>query len=262
MSIITAALVPHSPLLIPAIGKKHYGLLTKTEQAYQEIENDLYAGRTEAIVVISPHSQEGEYIGVNTGREFEIKFEEFGDFSTKFHVSGDAELARKIKEEQPRGGKIRLLRQPCLDHGAGVPLYMLTSHLKEVGTVPVRPSREGLEYHFLFGRHLKNILQRENKRIAVLASGDLSHSLTRSAPAGYSPKAAKFDQKIIDIIKNKEEFKEITEINEKTAEEVQVCALKPLAVLLGIFETIEFEPQLLSYEHPFGVGYLTMKFNL
>jgi hypothetical protein len=35
-----------------------------------------------------------------------------------------------------------------------------------------------------------------------------------------------------------------------------------ILILLGILDEVKHEPQLLSYEYPFGVGYLTMEFKL
>jgi aromatic ring-opening dioxygenase LigB subunit len=262
MGIITAAIVPHPPLLIPAIGKDNISLLKKTADSYKEIEADLYAGQIDTIIILSSHGplQERTF-GINIGDEFQIKFENFGDFSSKSSLAGNVGLAQELKERLSGLSDVELINRPDLDHGVGIPLYLLTPNLKKIKIVPVYPSEDDLESHFEFGKNLRRPLQIQEERIAVISSGDLSHSLTKSAPAGYSPKAAKFDQRIIEFLKTKN-FEEILDMNEKTINEMQTCALKPLAVLGGTFETINFEPQLLSYEFPFGVGYLTMKFNL
>lgn len=262
MSIVTAAITPHSPLLIPTIGKEHLNFLKKTYYAYGEIENDLYAGQVDTIILLSSHGPSYENnFGINIGKEFKANFENFGDFSTKITLPGDVGLAQKLRERMLKEAPITLINRPELDHGLGVPLYMLTSNLKRVKIIPIYPSENDLNSHFEFGQKLRRPLLQEDKRIAVIASGDLSHSLSKNAPAGYSSKAAKFDQRIIESIKEKN-FEDILELKEKTIEEVQTCALKPLSTLLGIFQPIQFEPELLSYEYPFGVGYLTMKFNL
>ncbi|MFW5888648.1 MAG: AmmeMemoRadiSam system protein B [Patescibacteria group bacterium] len=262
MSIITAAIVPHPPFLIPNIGKENAGLIKKTADSYKEIEADLYAGQIETIIILSSHGPLKEkYFGINIGDEFQINFEKFGDFSSKISLAGDIGLAQELKEKLPNSRKVKLINQPELDHGAGIPLYLLTPNLKNIKIIPVYPSGDSLEAHFEFGKNLRRPLQMQEKRVAVLASGDLSHSLTKSAPAGYSAKATKFDQKILDTIRNKN-LQEISDINEETIKEVQTCALKPLSILFGMFDAIDFTPQLLSYEYPFGVGYLALKFNL
>jgi len=49
-------------------------------------------------------------------------------------------------------------------------------------------------------------------------------------------------------------------MNEKLISDAGECGLKSIAILLGILEGIKYEPQILSYEGPFGVGYLTAEF--
>ncbi len=41
MKIIFAALVPHSPLLIPEIAKENYRLIAKSAAAYDKLEAEL-----------------------------------------------------------------------------------------------------------------------------------------------------------------------------------------------------------------------------
>ena len=53
-----------------------------------------------------------------------------------------------------------------------------------------------IQDHFEFGKLLKKEIINCRKKIAVISSGDLSHRLTRNAPAGYSSKGKKFDKKI------------------------------------------------------------------
>lgn len=269
MSIITAALVPHPPLLIPEVGKDNWKLLEKTYNAYKSIEEDIYAGRVETVVIISAHGPEKENsFGINIGEVFNVSFKEFGDFSSKISAKGDVALAQTLKEELGSEAPVDLLNKTELDHGVGVPLYLLAGYpqnkpenLKKLKFLPIYFSGGSLEANYEFGQKLKRQLQITDKRIAILASGDLSHRLTKNAPAGYSAKGAKFDKQITEFLKNKD-FKKILNIKQSITEEARSCALKPIAILGGILETIDCQPELLSYELPFGVGYLTMKFNL
>ena len=40
------------------------------------------------------------------------------------------------------------------------------------------------------------------------------------------------------------------------------CGLKPMIILSGILHGMEYEPEILSYEAPFGVGYLICNFKM
>ena len=108
---------------------------------------------------------------------------------------------------------------------------------------------------------IKSKLLSSSARIAVIASGDLSHKLSKNAPAGYSPKGKKFDKKLIDCLLKKQTH-EIIKFKPELIADAGECGLKSIIILLGVLEGMKYEPQLLSYESPFGVGYLTMNFKL
>ncbi len=262
MSLVFSALVPHPPILIPAIGKENSARLEKTRLAYQELEHDLYAAQAETIIVISPHGPiQGDVFTINLSPEFKIDFEEFGDFSTRMELKGDVGLAYKIREALETKAPLQLISQLKLDHGSAIPLYMLAQNLKNIRVIPLYYSGLNLEAHFEFGRLLKQELMVNKNRIALIASGDLSHRLTKDAPAGYSPQGAKFDKKIAEYLQNKK-AREVLRLNEKLISAAGECALRSIVLLLGILEGIEYEAEILAYEAPFGVGYLTMNFKL
>ncbi|MBI4779275.1 MEMO1 family protein, partial [Candidatus Falkowbacteria bacterium] len=118
-----------------------------------------------------------------------------------------------------------------------------------------------LAAHYDFGKMIKSKLLNSNVRVAVIASGDLSHRLSKNAPAGYSPKGKKFDKKLIDNLLEKQ-TNEIIKLKPELIAEAGECGLKSIVILLGILDGMKYEPRLLSYESPFGVGYLTMSFKL
>jgi len=55
----------------------------------------------------------------------------------------------------------------------------------------------------------------------------------------------------------KKQTGEIIKFNHSLVADAGECGLKSIVILLGILEGIKYEPELLSYEAPFGVGYLT-----
>lgn len=267
MSIVFSAITPHPPILIPAIGKENLEQLKNTSQAYKKLEENLYARKVETIIIISPHGLIfPSSFAMNLSPEFNINFEDFGDLVTKLKLPGDIGLAYKIRESLETKAPLQLISEPNLDHGSGVPLYLLTQNLKNtsgqagpVKIIPIYYSGLGLEAHFKFGQLLKKELLVSKNRIGIIASGDLSHRLTKDAPAGYSRQGAKFDKKLIEHLKNKK-TPDILKMNKKLISDAGECGLKSITILLGILEGMKYEPQILSYEAPFGVGYLTAEF--
>lgn len=262
MSLITSAITPHSPLLIPNIGKENLELLNKTREACDKIKEDIYASQIDTLVIISSHGGfEDEVFNVNLSPSFRINFEEFGDFSTQKEIEGDIVLSHQIKKESEINKEhIRLLDKPTLNHGIGVPAYLLSEQIKNLKVVPLYCSEANLEKHRQWGTRIKEAVLKSNKRIGVIASADLSHKLTKNSPAGYNPKAVNSDQKIINFIQNKK-IPELTKMDPEYFQETATEGIKSITVLGGIMNKMEYKPQLLSYEYPFGVGYMVMKMN-
>jgi AmmeMemoRadiSam system protein B len=198
---------------------------------------------------------------MNLNPKFEINFEEFGDFTSKLNLEGDVGNAYKIREHLETRAPLQLISQEKLDHGCGVPLYLLTKNIPKLKIIPLYYSNLTLEAHFNFGKLMQREIQVNKDRIAVVASGDLSHRLSKNAPAGYSPKGSKFDNKLIELLQNKK-TQSILGMNEKLINEAGECGLRSIIILLGIMNGIEYKPEKLSYEGPFGVGYLSMNFKL
>lgn len=262
MPIVFSAITPHPPLLIPPIGKENLELIKATVKAYDKLEENLYHSGAETIFIISPHGLvQSDAFTINLSPEFKGNFEDFGDFSTKLNFTGDVGLAYKIRESLETTAPLQLISQPLLDHGSLVPLYLLTRNRPQMKIIPLYYSGLDLEAHFRFGQLLKRELTYNKDRVAVIASGDLSHCLTKDAPAGYSPKGKKFDQKLIEYLLANQ-TREILEMNHKFIVEASECGLKSIVILLGIMDGVKHEPVKLSYEAPFGVGYLVMEFKL
>jgi aromatic ring-opening dioxygenase LigB subunit len=93
-----------------------------------------------------------------------------------------------------------------------------------------------------------------------VASADLSHRLTRGAPAGYSPFGKKFDEKILDIFQERK-LSALLSFEPELAEKAAQCGLPILTILAGILSEIDAVPEVLSYENPFGIGCATIRYD-
>ena len=78
--IVFAAVVPHSPLLVPSIGKEHTEKLANTTHAYAELEQTLYLAKPDTLVMISPHAQMyPDAMSGNASPKFTAVLKQFGD---------------------------------------------------------------------------------------------------------------------------------------------------------------------------------------
>lgn len=262
MPIVFSAITPHSPILIPQIGKSNQSRLKATLNSFAKLKKILEDKNPDTILVISPHGLVNkEVFTINLEPKFSANFEEFGDFATKKEWLGNVGLAHQIRESLETKEILRLTSNERLDYGVSVPLFLLTEKLPKVRIIPLYYSGLTLAEHFEFGEVLRKKLQKRKQKIAIIASGDLSHRLSKEAPGGYSPKGKKFDHKLVELVQ-KNKSAEILKMDEKFIEEAGECGLRSILILLGVLSTIKMEPKLLSYEAPFGVGYLTMNFEM
>lgn len=160
-------------------------------------------------------------------------------------------LGRKLKESNPDS---IIISAPHPDWGFNVPLFFLANDFqKETKTFLI--GLESPEFYFEEGKKLHQELAKD-KKYALIASGDLSHCLKEDGPYGFSPDGPKFDKELIDSLKKKD-IENIFKLDEKYPEAGE-CGLRSICFILGILEAsgINWKAEILSYEGPFGVGYL------
>ncbi len=250
MSIEFASLCPHPPIIIPGVGnEKDREKVSKTIESMNRLAADLKEKEIETVVIVSSHINHSEKFIIKTDNGFTSSLP--GALLT---YKGDPELAGKIsslKDAKPlKGGD--------LDHGTAVPLHFFKQKKPNIKVVPVGTTSLSIENHFLFGKKLGKLLSEEKKKIALIASGDLSHRLTPSAPSGFSEEGEKFDKKFLTLIRGKK----ITELDEKMIEKAAPCGCRSAAILTGSISTKNYNPEIVSYEGPFGVGYAVIEFKL
>ena len=265
-----ASIVPHSPILIPSIGKQNTGVLKKTVEAINTLKKKIAKEKIDTIIIISPHQKENTDISLNNHFNFNINFREFGDYSSRIFLTGDLALAYHLKESAEPEFQVALKAKSTPDHGSNIPLYLLLSENNQIikdfkgKVIIINTSKsQDLKYHYDFGEKISFRLKNSSKNIAVIASGELSHCLSPNAPGGFFHKANFFDDKTIEHLKKGESgVNDLLATNVKLATEAKECGLRPIAVLLGIISSLDYKPSTLSYQKDLGIGYLTMDMNL
>lgn len=261
MSLVFGGIAPHPPLLMPGIGKEKAEMLTATQEALTQLEQDLYLQKPDIIAIISPHEGlfEDTFV-VNAHTAFHSAYDEFGDLVTKDEWKGATDLAAKISHVGSVNQiPVRLVSEEKLSHGASIPLHFLTAHLPDVKVLPIGFSNLDTKNHVAFGEMLKEVFMDQNKRVAVIASGDLSHTLTEGSPAGYDETGAAFDAELIKLLETRNTAG-IMQLDSNMIAASQECGYRSILIALGMLKDMDFSFKRYSYEHPFGVGYLVGNF--
>jgi len=252
-----ACLVPHPPLIIPGIGTGHE--IPDTRRSFEQIADKLAAYKPDTVVIISPHSiLYSDYFHIAPGKGASGDFSTFGAEDIKYSVSYDKELAGligKLARKQGISAGSEGSRSPALDHGVMVPMYFL----KPGKIVRISLSGFSLAEHYRFGMCINEAARMLSRKIAVVASGDMSHKLKEDGPYGFTVDGPRHDQFVYDCIKS-QDFRRLMTIDTGLCERAAECGLRSLVMLLGALDGMNVVSRVLSYEGPYGVGYLTADF--
>jgi len=166
-------------------------------------------------------------------------------------------LAPKLATTKP---EVIVVSSPHPDWGFNVPLHFLAKEVHGIEIKPYLTDFSSPRVHFERGKKIISTLS-YIKRLTWIASGDMSHRLKEDGPYGFHPSGPKFDQEFIRLLKAKD-IQGILNLPERLVEEAGECGLRSFCMLLGALEAskIKWQPEVLSYEGPFGVGYLVSQF--
>lgn len=248
-----AALMPHPPVLIPGVGGSRCLDVEPTIQALKSLANTIVSHQPDLLILLSPHSpRPSSHFSLWLQPRLRGGFEQFGDTETEIDLPNDLSYAKALLQEA--NPIFHELMETKLDHGATVPLYFMQEAGWVGATVVIgltdRPPAE-LDH---LGRQLQHLCLKEERRCALIASGDMSHRLKPGAPCGYDPAAQSFDQQFVTAIQE-QRLATIATIDPAlrllAAEDVVDSTL----VALGALREADRNSHCLSYEGPFGVGY-------
>jgi MEMO1 family protein len=267
MPLLGCFVTPHPPIIVPEVGGSELARVDATVVAMQKLMDETAGLDPETIVLLSPHATVSRsQMGVSLAHAYRGSFAYFRAPRVTLRAEADLELAKEIVDEASRHGIPTVVTATHetaadLDHGAMVPLYYLMKGLlKPCRLVLLSFSYLSLEEHLRFGRALGALLQASPKRIVYVASSDLSHRLTPDAPAGFNPRAAEFDRAVVETF-SKGDWEALLSLDAGLVNAAGECGYRSLVVLAGIVEAItelgaKARNEVLSYEGPFGVGYL------
>jgi len=266
MNITFCGVMPHPPIALPEVGGAEADKIMATREAMLELGRRIKASGAETLVLISPHAPVfGDGIAVNMLPEVRGDFGRFGAPRVSFSYSVNRQLGGEIGRAAEQMGipvidlDDQVARQtgvqPDLDHGMTVPLYYL--HKAGIGLtlVPCSMGVFAAQKLYAFGVAVQRAARATNAKVAVVASGDLSHRLTPDAPAGYDPRGKEFDEKLVSLIQSMD-VAGILNLEEDLCERAGECGLRPITMMLGALDGLAVKSEVLSYEGPFGVGYL------
>ena len=244
MALVYACICPDTRPVAPE------GEAQRTVAALRRVAEALAAFEVETAVLVSSRGPaQREAMGVLTASRVEggLSFET------------DGELARRVLAETAKA-VVRAAELRRWDAGNyedwTAPLSYLSASggLSGARLLMITTSWLDQRAHFEFGRAVGRAVAEHERRVAVVCAGGLSHALA-GAPSSSDPAGRVFDEHYGRAIEAWD-VKWLVGLDREFRRRAAEGAVAQTAVLMGALSGYRIQPRVLSYEAPFGVGYL------
>ena len=258
MPILAAFMVPHPPMIVPAVGKGGEKQIVKTIRSYEKVADEIASLKPDTIIISSPHTiMYTDYFHISPGSSASGSFARFGAPEVSFHEMYDSDLVGKIvnlADEKAFPAGMLGERDPALDHGTMVPLYFIRQKYKSGKIVRVGLSGFPLAMHYQLGQLIKEAVNQCGRRAVFVASGDLSHKLQDYGPYGFAEEGPVYDARIMDVC-GRGAFGELFDFDDAFCEKAAECGHRSFVIMAGALDGQSVKACSLSHEDVTGVGY-------
>ena len=256
MKILGSFMVPHPPLIVDEVGKERIDSIRETYNSYMEIARQIGELKPDTIIVSSPHAPYySDYFYLPAEEVGTGSFERFGAPEVSFNQKYDVELIEKIENlSKEKGFPCGRKSTVALDHGTMVPLYFINKFYKDYNLVVVGLSDISLEANFEMGKIINEAVNKLDRKVVYVASGDLSHKLQVNGPYGFIEEGPIYDKRIIDVMSNAR-FKELLEFDLDFLDKAAECGHRSFIMMSGFLNNIKVKPKFYSHQDVTGVGY-------
>ncbi len=258
MPLLAGFMVPHPPLIVPAVGRGGEAEIEETTKAYEKVAEEIAALKPETIIITSPHSiMYADYFHISPRDSAKGSFISFGAPEVSFRETYDTDLVEAIcdlaaESDFPAGTMGE--RDRHLDHGTMVPLWFIEKKYRDFRLVRTGLSGLPLTDHYKFGQMIAKAIEQTGRRTVIVASGDLSHKLQDYGPYGYAPEGPEYDKRIMDVM-GRAAFGELLDFDETFCDKAAECGHRSFVIMAGAMDGRKVEAKVLSHQDVTGVGY-------
>ncbi|SHJ59383.1 AmmeMemoRadiSam system protein A [Pseudobutyrivibrio xylanivorans] len=258
MAILAAFMVPHPPMIVPAIGRGGENIIRETIEAYDMVAEEIANLKPETIIITSPHSIiYSDYFHISPGHNARGDFSKFGAPEVIFEETYDETLRETIchiadKEEFSAGTLGE--RDAMLDHGTMVPLWFIRKKYRQGKIIRIGLSGFGLVEHYRLGQIIQQAVEETGRDVVFVASGDLSHKLQEHGPYGFASEGPIYDKRIMNVAK-RAAFEELFDFREDFCEKAAECGHRSFVIMAGALDGKSVKTKVYSHQDVTGVGY-------
>ena len=233
MSILAAFMVPHPPMIVPAVGRGSEAQIMKTTGAYEQVAEEIAALSPDTIIITSPHSvMYADYFHISPGKSARGDFGQFRASQVSFEEEYDTELVAAIDRLAREAGfpaGVMGERERRLDHGTMVPLYFIRRVYAGGKIVRIGLSGLPLTEHYRLGQMIREAVE----------------------SLGRGPQ---YDERIMDVC-GRAAFGELFDFDETFCDRAAECGHRSFVIMAGALDGLSVKAEQLSHEDVTGVGY-------
>lgn len=256
--IIGAVMVPHPPIAVHEIGKGEEQKIQATLDSFDTVAAYIAEQKPDTIVLTTPHAvMYRDWFNISGGAEAYGDFARYRAKNVSFHVNYDEAFVKRLEdlcrnENIPAGTQYD--RDPELDQGTMVPLYFINQRYKDYKLVRIGLSGVPLSVHYRFGTMIQKAAMESDRRILLVASGDLSHCEKEDSPYGFKPEGPEYDARLMRDMSSAS-FGNLMRYSDSFLDRAQECGHRSFTIMAGALDGLAVKPRTLSHEATFGVGY-------
>ncbi len=258
MPLLASYILPHSPLIVPAIGKGEEKALENTLDSYRKVAKEIASFHPDTIVIASPHAESySDYFQLSNGETSTGSLKSYGAPHIRFRLHYDDELRKEIARLSFVNG-IKAgyddSESQSLDHGTMVPLYFINQEFNNYQLVRLGLTGLPLLSHYKMGAVIAEAAKKSGRRIVFIASGDMSHCLSKEGVYGYREEAEKYEKQLNKSLKAAN-FGDLLRMDARLVSRAKECGNRAFAILAGTLDRLAVETTFYSHEAPFGTGH-------
>jgi len=263
--------VPHPPIIMESVGGQDSYRAQCTIEGMTLLAKKVADIKPETIIFISPHGNSFSNGTCILGEDIlSGDFSQFGHSEISFSKSVNMNISKKIYDSFEDRGLVTIFMdkqlastygvKASLDHGAMVPMFFIDQFYGDYKIVHITPGHTPLEENYFLGKLIKDVVDEVTfdnpSKVLLVASGDLSHALSDSGPYAFHQSGPVFDQVMKESIQKGDPLT-LMNLSNRFIEDAAQCGLRSYLMGFGYFDGIPYDSKVISYEGPFGVGYLT-----
>jgi len=260
MPLVGAAILPHSPLLLPGLRSEIKTQVQKTTVAIHSLADELYAREPEVLLLMAAHTATtglSDRYAFIQAPQLPYSFAEFGDLKTQGEFKGAVGFTHRLKERWETVFPFPLVSVKQLPYTFAVPLVVLGEPLNKLPVVCLQVPKEiPVDEIKRLALLLSEELDIARERVVMLAAGDLAHATTETLTESQifdKLFCSACDQCSVDKLVNLE-----ADLRARTRE----CLWAPTTLLCATLGECNTHMDVISYESPVGVGFLVARFDL